>query len=111
VQVTFEGRNFDILVGLTAPVAAWLVARRLASPAAVLCWNLAGLAVLANTIGTVATSVPGPLHLAWPGEPFTALAEWPLVWLPAFLAPLAVLLHIFSLRQTLLRAAFESQPT
>jgi hypothetical protein len=101
LQVTFEGRNFDILVGATAPVLAWLVHRQRVTPAAVAVWNVLGLAMLANTIVTVATSIPGPLHRDWPGEPFTALAAWPLVWLPAFLAPLAVFFHIVSLRQTL----------
>lgn len=99
LQMTFEGRNVDILVGLTAPVVAWVVARR-GAPRLALAWNLGGLAILSNTIGTAMTSTPGPLHLAWSGEPFTALAQWPLVWLPALLAPLAVALHVFSLRQT-----------
>ena len=85
----------------TAPVLAWLVHRQRVTPAAVAVWNVLGLAMLANTIVTVATSIPGPLHRDWPGEPFTALAAWPLVWLPAFLAPLAVFFHIVSLRQTL----------
>lgn len=106
LQMTFEGRNFDILVGLTAPLVAWLVARGRLAPRLVALWNLAGLAVLANTVGTAVTSIPGPLHLDWPGEPFVALATWPLVWLPAFLAPLAVFFHFVSLRQsvTLMRA-------
>jgi hypothetical protein len=101
LQVTFEGRNLDILVGLTAPLVAWLVARQRLSPRLVALWNVLGLAVLANTVGTVATSVPGPLHLDWPGEPFVALVTWPLIWLPACLAPLAVFFHLVSLRQSL----------
>ena len=100
VQVTFEGRNLDVLVGLTAPLMAWWVWRRRASPALVVSWNVLGLAILANTVVTVLTSTPGPLHRPWPGAPFTAIATWPLVWLPAFLAPLAVLLHVVSLQQT-----------
>ena len=28
VHMSFEGRNFDVLTGLTAPVAAWWVARK-----------------------------------------------------------------------------------
>jgi hypothetical protein len=99
VQVTFAGRNLDILMGLTAPLVAWWVVRRRASPWLVLGWNVLGLGVLANTVAVVVTSTPGPLHL-WPGPPFTEILRWPLVWLPAFLAPLAVLLHVASLRQT-----------
>jgi len=99
VQITFEGRNFDILVGLTAPVMAWLLHRGRVSPAVVVAWNVLGLGVLLNTIGVVATSVPGPLHGDWPGAPLTVVATWPMVWLPAFLAPLALFLHVNSLRQ------------
>lgn len=98
-QITFEGRNFDILVGLTAPLMAWLVHRARVSPAVVVAWNVLGLGVLLNTIGVVATSVPGPLHGDWPGAPLTVVATWPMVWLPAFLAPLALFLHMNSLRQ------------
>jgi len=100
VQVTFEGRSLDILVGLTAPLVAWWVARRPASAWLVLSWNVLGLCVLANTVAVAATSTPGPLHLDWPGAPFTEILRWPLVWVPAFLAPVAVLLHVVSLQQT-----------
>jgi hypothetical protein len=109
IQITFEGRNLDILVGLTAAPMAWWI-RRGAGPAALVGWNLLGLGILANTVFTVVTSIPGPLHRPWPGEPLTVLATWPWVWLPAFLAPLAVAGHLVSLVQTvpLLRAARQS---
>jgi hypothetical protein len=57
--------------------------------------------MLANAIGTVATSTPGPLHLSWTGEPFTAIAAWPVVWIPALLAPIGISLHVVSIRQAL----------
>jgi hypothetical protein len=102
-QVTFEGRNFDALVGLTAPLMAAGIAAGWIGPRATIAWNLLGLALLFNAIGTVATSTPGPLHVNWPGEPFTAVAAWPVVWIPALLAPAAIFLHIVSIRQALAR--------
>jgi hypothetical protein len=104
-QITFEGRNFDGLVGLTAPVVAAGIAVGWFGPRVVIAWNLIGLAMLANAIGTVATSAPGPIHLDWPGEPFTAIATWPVLWVPAFLAPAAIVLHVVSIRQSLGRLA------
>ena len=50
-------------------------------------------------------SAAGPLHLDWPGEPFTAIAAWPVVWIPALLAPAAISLHAASIRQSLARLA------
>jgi hypothetical protein len=101
LQVTFEGRNFDALVGLTAPVVAAGMAAGWVGPRVAVAWNLFGLAMLFNAIGTVATSAPGPLHLGWPGEPFAAIAAWPVVWIPALLAPAAIFLHVVSIRQSL----------
>jgi len=68
-------------------------------------WNVFGLAMLANAVGTVATSTPGPLHLNWPGEPFTAIASWPIIWIPALLAPIGIFLHVVSIRQAIGRLA------
>lgn len=101
IQVTFEGRNFDIVFGLTAPVIALLVYRKSIPPIAVLLWNFAGVAMLLNIMGTAATSLPGPLHLDWPGLPFTIISTAPFVWIPAFLAPMAISLHVVSIRQNL----------
>ena len=54
-QVTFEGRNFDgLLVGLTAPVVANGIMTGWVGPRMTVAWNLFGLAMLFNAIGTVA---------------------------------------------------------
>ncbi|MHC5539854.1 hypothetical protein ACYOEI_16670, partial [Singulisphaera rosea] len=42
-----------------------------------------------------------PLHLDWPGDPFTAIATWPVVWIPALLAPIGIALHVVSILQAL----------
>jgi hypothetical protein len=110
VQVTFEGRNFDGLVGLTAPIVAAGIAFGWFGPRMTIAWNLFGLTMLVNAIGTVATSTPGPLHLNWPGEPFTVIATWPIIWIPAFLAPVGIFLHIVSIRQSIARLAARGSP-
>jgi hypothetical protein len=112
LQVTFEGRNFDAVVGLTAPVVAAGIASGWVGPRLTIAWNLFGLAMLINAIGTVATSTPGPFHLGWAGEPFTAIAAWPVVWIPALLAPVGISLHVVSIRQafTLGHSNHRSEP-
>ena len=101
VQVTFDGRNLDALVGLSAPVVAIGIARGWLGPRLVVVWNVCGVILIGNAIWTSATSAPGPQHLDWPGEPFTAIAAWPVVWIPALLAPTALFLHFVSIRQAL----------
>jgi hypothetical protein len=99
VHLTFHGRNFDVLVGLSAPLVAWGLARNNVSDRSLLLWNAAGLALLANVVGMSITTFPGPLHLAWPGPSNTIVTRVPFVWLPAFLVPVALFGHIASLRQ------------
>jgi len=113
-QLTFEGRNLDVVIGLTAPVVAWLILRGRIGPRALLTWNAVGLASLVNVIVIASTSVPGPWRADWPGAPLTEIAHWPAVWIPAFLLPAAVFLHLASLRQTvplLTRAALTPSRT
>ena len=93
-QLTFTGRNFDVLVGLTAPLVAWLAATGRASPRLLKVWNALGVLLLINVVAIAITSAPGPLHGDWPGEPVTFVARWPFVLLPTLLVPLAALGHV-----------------
>jgi hypothetical protein len=95
--MTFTGRNFDVLVGLSAPVVAWLVATRRIGNRGVLVWNLASIGLLINVASIAIRSVPGPLNAGWSGAPLTIVGSWPFVSLPALLVPLAALGHIASL--------------
>lgn len=101
VHLTFEGRNLDILVGLSAPIVAWLVHAGRIRARALVAWNVLGLGLLANVVGMAITTLPGPLHLAWPGPSNEVLTTVPFVWLPAWLVPVALVAHVASLRQVL----------
>jgi hypothetical protein len=56
VQVTFDGRNFDALVGLTAPAVAVGIASGRVGPRLAIAWNLIGLALLVGVDPTVMSS-------------------------------------------------------
>lgn len=99
VQMTFEGRNFDILVGLTAPLVALAVARGWIGTRGAVVWNFASFGLLLNIMGIAVTTMPGPLHLDWPGVSNVIVTTPPFVWLPAFLVPVAFFGHVLSLRQ------------
>jgi hypothetical protein len=98
-QMTFAGRNLDVLTGLSAPMVAWLVGRR-----GVLVWNVIGLALLGNIVAIAVLSVPGPwqrFHAA-PGNVIVTGAPW--VWLPAVLVQMALFGHILVFRALRQRA-------
>jgi len=98
--LTFHGRNVDILVGLTAPVVAYACFVRRAWPARVArWWNWAGIVILLNVVVHAQLSAPTPWRIFETDPPTTVIADWPYIWLPAFLVPLAWLLHAVSLRQ------------
>jgi hypothetical protein len=89
--LSYHGTNFDILTGLTAPLAAWAATR--GYDRIVLLWNLLGLALVLNVVGSGVLAGPGPLQFikVEPTSIFTM--SFPLVWLPGFLVPVAILLH------------------
>lgn len=96
VHMTFEGRNYDILAGLTAPVVALTLSK---NKIVMIFWNLFSLALLLNIFITGILSAPTPFQQFF-AEPGTAiLMKFPFVLLPAFLVPMALLLHLLSLRK------------
>ena len=98
--MTFHGRNFDVLTGLTAPVAAWLCfggERRRTRLA--LAWNAVGLALLVNVVTHGILSTPTPFQVLHTTPPNTIVARFPTVWLVSFFVPLAFALHALSIRQ------------
>ncbi len=99
VHLTLEGRNVDVLVGLSAPVVAWLVHTGRLGARALAVWNVASLACLANIVGMSITTMPGPLQRPWPGVSNVVVTEVPFVLLPALLVPVALFGHVLSLRQ------------
>ena len=97
-MMTFEGRNFDVLVGLTAPVIAWLAfTKKWLSPGPVIFWNLFGLALLANIVAIAALSTPTRFRQFFEGPPNEMIGGFPFVWLIAFVVPLALLGHLASI--------------
>jgi hypothetical protein len=99
VQMTFEGRNFEILAGLTAPAIALLMLRGKISRAAVVVWNVVSLGLLVNIVSIALLSTPSPWRV-FMNEPANFIVTYfPIAFLPGFLVPLAYYLHVFSLKQ------------
>ena len=97
-MMTLEGGNVELLVAATAPVAAWLVSPGSTGRRASWVWNLIGLLSLANIVTRAVLSAPGPLHLIHAEVPDTAILNYPFTFIPGFMAPLAMTLHILAFR-------------
>jgi hypothetical protein len=96
--MTLEGGNIEILVAATAPVAAWLVSDRLTGRKIAWAWNVVGLLSLGNVVTRAVLSAPGPLQLIHGEVPDLAILTYPFTFVPGFMAPLALALHILAFR-------------
>jgi len=96
--LTYEGANVDIFIGLTAPLAAWVSTRGKAGKRVAILWNVAGLLALFNVVVRFILTTPGPLHLIRTASPNLAASTFPYMYLPGFLAPQALVLHVLGLR-------------
>lgn len=100
VQMTFEGRNFDIIAGLTAPFVAYFAfSKHVLSRKSVIIWNFFCLGLLLNIVLTAILSMPTPLRYFMNEPANTIIAKFPFVWLAGLLVPLAYGLHFLSIRQ------------
>jgi hypothetical protein len=103
-QMTFEGRNFDILAGITAPLIAWLITHNKISRMGLIIWNFACLALLINIVAIAILSTPSPIRIFMKEPANTIVTVFPISWLPGFLVPLAYTLHLYSLKQLFSKA-------
>jgi hypothetical protein len=100
VQMTLEGRNFDILIGLSAPFIAYFCFTKKSCPKiTALLWNAAGLLLLTNILVIAILSTPSPMRKFFNEPSNTMIAYFPYIWLPALIVPFAYLLHILSFKQ------------
>lgn len=96
VQMTFEGRNFDILAGITGPIVALLFS---GNRKFMIAWNFICLGLLLNILTVAILSMPTPLRVFMNDPSNTFVARFPFIFLPGFLVPLAYTLHFLSLKK------------
>ena len=98
VQMSWSGRNFDVVTGLSAIVlGAWL-ARGRVPRAVVLLWNTMGLALLLNVVVIALLSAPTPFRV-FTNEPANVwITRAPWVCLPAVMVLAALAGHLIVYR-------------
>lgn len=102
VYMTFEGTNFDILSGLSAPlVAYWFFTKKSLATRALLLWNITCLLLLLNVVITAIFALPTPFQLLAFDQPNIAILYFPFILLPTVVVPTVLLAHVIAIRQLL----------
>lgn len=99
--MTFEGYNYDILSGITAPVIWWLQRNGKLPKLALQLWNIICLGLLINIVSIAVLSAPLPFQQFAFNQPNIAVLSFPYIWLPAFIVPIVAISHISILRKKL----------
>lgn len=100
--MTFEGRNFDLFSGLTAPFVYYFgYVKKSLSNSFMLVWNFICLALVVNVAMNAVLSLPSVFQLFALDQPNTAILQFPFVLLPSVLVPLVLLAHLTAIRQLL----------
>lgn len=103
-SMTFEGRNLDIISGITAPFIAFFGFRRqYIGRAGLIAWNLLCLGLVLNVLTYGILSAPSPFQQLSFNQPNIAILYFPFVWLAGFIVPVVLLAHLSSLRMLILK--------
>lgn len=98
--MTFEGRNFDIIAGITTPFIAWFgLKKKQLSKSTIIGWNIICLLLVLNITINAVLSLPTSFQQFAFAQPNIAVLYFPFVWLPAFVVPIVILSHIVVIRQ------------
>jgi hypothetical protein len=98
--MTFTGRNFDILAGLTAPIIYYFgYVKQKLNRTILIIWNLISLGLLLNIVINALLSAPSPIQQFAFDQPNTAILYFPFSLLPTFIVPVVLFAHFVTLRQ------------
>ncbi|RYU96594.1 hypothetical protein [Emticicia agri] len=97
--MTFEGQNFDIISGITAPVVYYLFKKEYIGMGILLMWNFACLMLLINIVSTAILSAPFPFQQLAFDQPNIAVLYFPFNWLPCCIVPIVLFSHLVAIRK------------
>jgi hypothetical protein len=98
--MTFEGRNFDVFSGITAPLVYYFGFRKsLLSPKLMITWNIICLTLVMLVVIQGILSAPTAFQQLAFDQPNIAILYFPFVWLPCFIVPAVIFSHIVSIRR------------
>jgi hypothetical protein len=98
--MTFEGRNFDIVAGISASIIYYFgFIKKNLSKKIILIWNFICLALLLNIVINAVLSAPTAFQQFAFEQPNIAILYFPFNLLPAVVVPLVLLAHLAAIRQ------------
>lgn len=95
--MTFEGVNFDIIMGITAPIMGFLLWRNKLSKKVLLAWNVFGLVLITIILVVGILSAELPFQQFGFDQPNKAVTYFPFVLLPAVIVPVVIWTHILDI--------------
>jgi len=102
--ITFAGRNFDIVAGITAPIIYLTCFNgSLVKNRGMLNWNFICPGLLLNIVINAVLSAPFIFQQFAPDQPNIAVLYFPFVWLPSFIVMVVLLSHLVAIRRLLKR--------
>lgn len=97
--MTFEGRNLDILSGISAIGIYYLTfVRRVWVKPLLLIWNCVCIGLLINIVSIAILSAPFPFQKFGLDQPNIAILHFPFIWLPCCVVPIVLFAHLASIR-------------
>lgn len=99
--MTFEGRNFDILSGITAFIVYYYAIQKGLKKSVLIIWNLIALCMVLNIMVYGFLSSPSLLQQFAFEQPNIAVLYFPMNLLPSFVVPIVILCHLASLKKLL----------
>jgi len=103
MEMTFQGRNFDILTPVLALALVFALRRGPVSNKLIVGWNVLGLLLLINVVATAIMAMPHPLQVLHTNPPNIWVTYFPFILLPGVMVCSALLGHLLVFRALVAR--------
>ncbi|MGB1242772.1 MAG: hypothetical protein ACPG49_09635, partial [Chitinophagales bacterium] len=95
--MTFEGRNFDILAGITAPIVVLFYLKNKIGTKGLLIWNIVCLGLVSFVLLNGVLSSELPFQLFAFEQPNRGMSYFPFILLPAIVVPMVIFTHLIAI--------------
>lgn len=94
IIMTYKGINFDIIMGITAPIIALMIYKNRIHKKALLAWNILGLILISTILIVGVLSSELPFQVFGLEQANRAVTYFPFVLLPATIVPIVLFTHL-----------------